>query len=101
MGNKRPDHIPVSLIATLGTNTSLPAESRRRPEYDRLAVLSAIEATDADTLTKAMDLEKYFDDMPPISVDVDPSSHSYLVDCYKLEGVAASLPPLPFEDILQ
>lgn len=95
MLNRKHDHLPVCVDVVFQCVKALPVTRRRVPTYDRWAIQNASTSEDPKVLEKVIELEAYLMGMPDVPVQVDPTSHDHLVDCYILEGVEAFFPPPP------
>lgn len=73
---------------------SLPFSRRRRPDYDRRAVLDACTSCDPEVLAKVDELEDFLDNLEPIPVRVDHTPHSHMMKSAIRDKVAEFSPDL-------
>lgn len=95
IANVKPDHVPVAAVVIVDTSVALPVTRRRAAIYDRKAVRAAATAAPDDGCYKQEkeDVERYLENMPSIPADVGPSSHTFLLDEYRLHGLEQFFPP--------
>ena len=87
MNNKKLDHLPICTVAIFKVKKALPIKRRRSAGYDREAVLGAVTSTDPGVIEKVVAFMLYLRAMPCIGLCVEPSSHSFLIDMYTLNGL--------------
>ena len=92
MWNKKNDHRPVAAEYVITSKSSSNSFRRRTPAYDRHAVFAAKNSEDPEVADKVDRLDRYLQDMPPMPVQVDQSTHRHLIADYMIRGLAEFFP---------
>ena len=92
MGNIKNDHRPKGARLVVRSGFRSNAFRRRKPQYDRSAVFQARDSVDPAVKARVESLDAYMLSMPPVPVEVEASSHRYLMAQYAIDGLATHFP---------